>query len=155
MPSQNDDLRDLHFSSIFNSNRWRELARQALDDRPLSPDDGLAILRSDDRELLDLLAAAYLVRHRWFGNRVDLNFLINAKSGLCGEDCGYCSQSRVSKAEIARYPLVSAEEVLEGADKPPSGRPKPTAPSFPAARPSIGNSTPSGKSFRRSRPSWD
>ena len=61
------------------------------------------------------MAAAYRVRHRWFGNRVHLNFLINAKSGLCGEDCGYCSQSRVSKAEIPRYPLVTAEQILDGA----------------------------------------
>jgi biotin synthase len=97
------------------SNRWRELAQRALEDKPLAPDQGLAVLRCGDEELLDLLAAAYLVRHRWFGNRVDLNYLINAKSGLCGEDCGYCSQSRVSKAEIRRYNLVTAEQVLEGA----------------------------------------
>ena len=81
----------------------------------ISPEEGLAVLRAADEELLDLLAAAYRVRHRWFGNRVDLNFLINAKSGLCSEDCGYCSQSRVSKAEIAHYPLVTAERVLDGA----------------------------------------
>ncbi len=79
------------------------------------PDEGLAVLRSGDEELLDLLAAAYRVRHRWFGNRVELNFLVNAKSGLCSEDCGYCSQSRVSKAEIPRYPLLGAEEILDGA----------------------------------------
>ena len=52
---------------------------------------GLAV--ADDRELPDSLAAAYRVRIAWFGNRVHLNFLINAKSGHCGEDCGYCSQS--------------------------------------------------------------
>ena len=32
----------------------------------------------------------------YFGNRVQLYFLMNAKSGLCPEDCGYCSQSKVS-----------------------------------------------------------
>ncbi len=46
---------------------------------------------------------------------MSLNFLINAKSGLCGEDCGYCAQSRVSQAEISRYPLVTAEQILAGA----------------------------------------
>ena len=86
---------------------------------PLDADEGLALLRSADEELLDLLVAAYRVRHFWFGNRVDLNFLINAKSGLCGEDCGYCSQSRVSKAEIPRYNLVTAEEI---ARRRPHGR---------------------------------
>lgn len=95
--------------------RWQNLADRALDDQPLSPDDGLAVLRSEDAELLDLLAAVYRVRRRWFGNEVRLNYLINAKSGHCGEDCGYCAQSRVSKAEIARYHLVDADEIVEGA----------------------------------------
>jgi len=94
---------------------WHRLATRVLEGHRLSAEEGLAILRSPDEELLDLLAAAYRVRHRWFGNRVHLNFLINAKSGACGEDCGYCSQSRVSKAEIPRYALVDEEEILAGA----------------------------------------
>lgn len=94
---------------------WHELAGRVLDGHRLTPDQGRAILQSDDAELLDLLAAAYRVRRRWHGNRVDLNFLINAKSGHCSEDCGYCSQSRVSKADIPRYRLLTAEEIREGA----------------------------------------
>jgi biotin synthase len=46
---------------------------------------------------------------------VQLYFLMNAKSGLCPEDCGYCSQSKVSEAEIPRYNLLSADKLLEGA----------------------------------------
>jgi biotin synthase len=94
---------------------WHELAARVLDGHQLTADEGLAVLRSDDDELLDLLAAVYRVRRRWFGNRVNLNYLINAKSGHCGEDCGYCSQSRASKAEIPRYHLVTADELREGA----------------------------------------
>jgi len=94
---------------------WHDLADRVLNGHPLTPDEGLSILRSHDDDLLELLAAAYRVRRRWFGNRVDLNFLINAKSGHCGEDCGYCSQSRVSKADIPRYRLMTAEQVLDGA----------------------------------------
>ena len=104
-PSQNDD----------GHHGWHDLAARVLDGHSLSADEGLAVLESADEELLDLLAAAYRVRRRWFGNRVQLNFLINAKSGQCGEDCGYCSQSRVSQAQIARYRLVGAEQVLDGA----------------------------------------
>ena len=95
--------------------RWQDLADSVLDGRPLTGDEALAILRCPDCQLLDLLAAAYRVRHARFGNRVHLNYLINAKSGRCGEDCGYCSQSRVSRAEIARYDLVSPQQILEGA----------------------------------------
>jgi biotin synthase len=103
------------FPVISATCRWCELAENMLDGRRLTPDKGLAMLRCPDEELLDLLVAAYRVRHFYHGNRVNLNFLINAKSGLCGEDCGYCSQSRVSKADIPRYSLVTADEVLDGA----------------------------------------
>jgi biotin synthase len=95
--------------------RWHQLADRVLEGYVLTEQDGLAILRSDDRDLLDVLSAAYRVRYRWFGNRVHLNLLINAKSGLCSEDCGYCSQSRVSTAEIPKYRLVGGEEILAGA----------------------------------------
>ena len=43
------------------------------------------------------------------------NFLINAKSGMCGEDCAYCSQSKVSKAEINKYDLLGEDKILDGA----------------------------------------
>jgi biotin synthase len=95
--------------------RWSALGERVLAGHRLDEKEGLAVLRSPDAELLDVLAAAYRVRHRWFGNEVRLNFLINAKSGLCSEDCGYCSQSRVSQAEIPRYNLVDPRQILAGA----------------------------------------
>ena len=55
-------------------------------------------------------------RHYW-GNRVRLHFLLNAQSGLCPEDCGYCSQSKVSAAEIDKYPMLARERILEAADR--------------------------------------
>ena len=81
----------------------------------LTLDEGLAILRSPDDELLDLLAAAFRIRRHTFGRTVQLYFLMNAKSGLCPEDCGYCSQSKVSEAEIPRYNLLNAEKLLDAA----------------------------------------
>jgi biotin synthase len=81
----------------------------------LTPAQAMSVLESPDEELLDLLAAVYRVRRRWFGNEVQLYFLMNAKSGLCPEDCSYCSQSKVSEAEIPRYNLLSREKLLDGA----------------------------------------
>ncbi|MEE8452600.1 MAG: biotin synthase BioB [Thermoguttaceae bacterium] len=94
---------------------WHAMAMAVLDGHRLDRDEGISILRCGDEQLLELLAAAYRVRYRRFGNRVHLNFLINAKSGKCGEDCGYCSQSRVSRAEIPKYDLLSEEKLLDGA----------------------------------------
>ncbi|MEN6557036.1 MAG: biotin synthase BioB [Thermoguttaceae bacterium] len=94
---------------------WCELAENVLDGHRLTPAEGLGILRAADEELLDLLVASYRVRHYYFGRRVDLNFLVNAKSGLCGENCSYCAQSCVSTADIPHYKLISPDEILEGA----------------------------------------
>ncbi len=91
------------------------LAEQVAAGRQLSQSEGLAILRTPDERLLELLAAAYWLRRRRHGNRVHLNVLLNAKSGLCSEDCGYCSQSRVSQAEINRYRIVQADEIVAAA----------------------------------------
>lgn len=102
-------------STTASPDRWRRLAARVLEGQRLAEEEALAVLRARNEELLDVLAAAYAVRTRWFGNRVQLNFLVNAKSGLCGEDCSYCSQSRVSQAEIRRYRVLDADRVFDGA----------------------------------------
>jgi biotin synthase len=94
---------------------WQDLASRSLQGEALSEAEALAILRAPDEELLDILAAAYRVRRKYFGNTMQLYFLMNAKSGLCPEDCHYCSQSKVSEAEIPRYNILSREKLLDGA----------------------------------------
>src|SRR5262245_43788149 len=94
---------------------WHELADRVLSGHRLIADEALSILRSTDEDLLDLLAAAYRIRRTYFGNRVQLYFLVSAKTGLCPEDCGYCSQSKVSTADIPHHNLLSGEKLLDGA----------------------------------------
>lgn len=94
---------------------WSTLAERVLGGHLLSRDEAVAVLRSPDEELLDVLAAAYRVRRRHFGNRMHLNLLVNARSGRCGEDCGYCSQSKVSTADIPKYDLIDDAQILDGA----------------------------------------
>ena len=95
--------------------RWHDLAQRVLDGHRIDRAEALAVLESPDVELLDLIAACYRVRHRYWGNTVQLYFLMNAKSGLCPEDCGYCSQSKVSQAEIPVYNLLSESKLLDAA----------------------------------------
>src|SRR4249920_3437069 len=94
---------------------WNALADRSLAGELISRDDALAVLRAPDEELLEQLAAAYRVRRHHFGNRVRLHFLLNAQSGLCPEDCHYCSQSAVSTAEIDTYRLLPETQLIEGA----------------------------------------
>ena len=94
---------------------WQLLADRVLAGDLVTEAGALAILRSPDEELLDLLSAAYKLRRHYFGTTVQLYFLMNAKSGLCPEDCHYCSQSKISQAEIPRYNLLSRDKLLDGA----------------------------------------
>jgi len=94
---------------------WQQLADDALAGDTISTEQALAVLECPDDELLDLMAAAYRVRRQWFSNEVQLYFLMNAKSGLCPEDCSYCSQSKISEAEIPRYNLLNRDKLLDGA----------------------------------------
>ncbi|MEX0979081.1 MAG: biotin synthase BioB [Pirellulales bacterium] len=103
------------FCPPTTSSTWQALAQRVLGGHRLDTGEALAILSSGDEELLDVLSAAYSIRRRYFGNKVQLYFLISAKTGLCPEDCGYCSQSKVSSADIPHYNLLSAEKLLAGA----------------------------------------
>ena len=86
---------------------WNALADRSLAGELITRDEALAVLNAPDEALLDQLAAAYRVRRHHYGNRVRLHFLLNAQSGLCPEDCNYCSQSAVSTAEIEKYPFMA------------------------------------------------
>jgi len=93
-----------------------ELAGKALARELPSRAEALKVLTSPDDELLDVVAAAFKVRLRYFGRRVKLNYLVNIKSGLCPEDCFYCSQRLGSAADVLKYTWLKPEEVLESAE---------------------------------------
>ena len=69
------------------------------------------MLRADDG-LLDLVAAAARLRRAHFGNTVKVNYLVNLKSGLCPEDCHYCSQRLGSRADILKYTWLKDDEAV-------------------------------------------
>ena len=93
------------------------LAEKSLQGEILTREEMASVLHTPEERLPELLQAAFRVRHHYFGKRVRIHMLMNAKSGLCPEDCHYCSQSSVSTAPIDKYPLVSREKLVEGAVK--------------------------------------
>lgn len=96
---------------------WNDLADRSQAGELLTHEEAHAVLRAPDEVLLDQLAAAYQVRRHYWGNRVRLHFLLNAQSGICPEDCHYCSQSKISTAEIEKYPLIAKEKILSAAGR--------------------------------------
>ncbi|WP_331766714.1 biotin synthase BioB [Embleya sp. NBC_00896] len=92
------------------------LVNKALRRETPSRQEALAILTGED-ELLDVVTAGSRVRRHFFGRRVKLNTIINMKSGLCPEDCSYCSQRLGSDAEILKYSWITPEEAATTADQ--------------------------------------
>ena len=92
------------------------LTAKALDRELPARNEALAVLASSDDDLLDVVAAAFRVRQRYFGRRVKLNFLVNVKSGMCPEDCYYCSQRLGSGAGVLKYSWLKPEDVLASAE---------------------------------------
>jgi biotin synthase len=100
-----------------NPSSFHPFTEKAIAGIVLTRDEARSVLKTPDERLLELLDAAYAVRHRYFGRKVRLQMLLNAKSGACQEDCGYCSQSKISTADIDQYGLLSKAEMVEGAQR--------------------------------------
>ena len=96
---------------------YASLAERVLNGHTLMDGEALSILDSPDEDLLPLLHASYAIRKTCFGNKVKLNMIMNTKSGLCSENCGYCAQSIVSTAPIEKYAMMKQEEIIAGAER--------------------------------------
>lgn len=63
--------------------------------------------------LAELIITANRIRHEETSSKLELCNIMNAKSGLCGEDCKFCAQSLRHKTQIPRYPLKAKDEMLK------------------------------------------
>ncbi|RYG70986.1 biotin synthase BioB [bacterium] len=95
---------------------FQNLAEKALRDEILTRDEARSVLCASDDQLDEILEAARTVREAYHGRRVKLCLLLNAQSGICPEDCGYCSQSKISTAPVQKYKLLPADKIIERAN---------------------------------------
>lgn len=103
--------------AVSAAQRAFDWADRSLAGEELSREEAHAILAWPDEDLLTLISAAFKVRMAHFGKRVRLNYLLNIQSGICAEDCGYCSQSSVSDAPVEKFKLLTAAEVEAAAER--------------------------------------
>lgn len=99
---------DTRLSGIVDRALWRKTPRH---------DDLSWLLAATDSDTMAIVSAVSKIRFRNFSNRVKLNFLLNIKSGLCPEDCRYCSQARGSTAAIPTYPVVDRATFMSAAQR--------------------------------------
>ena len=82
----------------------------------ITPEEALALGELEDRaEIEALIERAWRERVERFSDSTDMCSLVNAKSGGCAEDCGFCAQSRFAEADTPMHAMMSPEQILEHA----------------------------------------
>ena len=82
----------------------------------ISKEEALELGRMEDRADIEaLVERAWSARVENFGDSTDMCSLVNAKSGGCAEDCGFCAQSRFAEAATPMHAMMSPEQILEHA----------------------------------------
>src|SRR6201995_1985051 len=80
----------------------------------ITPAEALALgALTDPAEIEALVERAWEVRRENFGDSTDMCSLVNAKSGGCAEDCGFCAQSRYADADTVMHAMMEPEQILE------------------------------------------
>src|SRR3954466_9237889 len=82
----------------------------------ITREEALALGEIEDHaEIEALVERAWRARAEHFGDATDLCSLVNAKSGGCAEDCGFCAQSRFAEAQTPMHAMMEPEQILEHA----------------------------------------
>src|SRR5436190_649601 len=82
----------------------------------ISPQEALSLGEIEEHaEIEALVDRAFAARLDRFGDSTDMCSLVNAKSGGCAEDCGFCAQSRYAEADTPMHSMMSPEQILEHA----------------------------------------
>ncbi|MBO4630370.1 MAG: radical SAM protein, partial [Lentisphaeria bacterium] len=92
-----------------------ENAYKVLNGDALTRAEALALAEQiEGEDILDLISLANKVRHK-FAGPVKACSILNAKSGLCRQNCRFCAQAEAHHTGIETYPLLSKEEILDAA----------------------------------------
>ena len=97
--------------------RVRQIGERVLAGGAIAFEEAVELFERSDYDVHELFHVANRLRLNWFGNRIHLCSIVNAKSGNCPEDCGFCSQSARHATEIQKYGLMSTEEMVKAARK--------------------------------------
>ncbi|HEY8625136.1 MAG TPA: biotin synthase BioB [Solirubrobacteraceae bacterium] len=82
----------------------------------IDPPEALRLGELEDHgEIEALVQRAWDARVQRFGDSTDMCSLVNAKSGGCAEDCGFCAQSKYAEADTPLHAMMEPEQILEHA----------------------------------------
>src|ERR671919_1327601 len=82
----------------------------------ITPDEALRLGELEAHADIEaLVERAWQARTERFGDSTDMCSLVNAKSGGCSEDCGFCAQSRYAEADTPMHAMMEPDQILEHA----------------------------------------
>ena len=64
------------------------------------------------QDIVSLAYSANVITRKFNGYSIDVESLLNAKSGKCPEDCSFCAQSSFYNTKISKYPLLPKQVVI-------------------------------------------
>lgn len=103
---------------VLTAQSISELKDRVLQGGEITYEEAISLIDIENSELFETLrAAAHEITLTFHSNKAGLCSLINAKSNLCGEDCGFCAQSVRFETSVARYELLQPEIIIEAAKK--------------------------------------
>jgi biotin synthase len=82
----------------------------------ITRDEALQLGELEDHASIEaLVQRAWEARVERFADSTDMCSLVNAKSGGCAEDCGFCAQSKYAESETPMHAMMEPEQILEHA----------------------------------------
>jgi biotin synthase len=87
--------------------------KKVINGNTISFDEAERLILTDN--LVKLADSANLITRKFSQDCVDVETLLNAKSGNCPEDCSFCAQSSIYETGITKYPLLPDQIILDKA----------------------------------------
>src|SRR3989339_258465 len=92
-------------------------ANKVLKGREIGWQEAQRLMAVGEEDLYSLFNAAYRIRRKFRGKKVELCAITNARSGGCSEDCAFCAQSSWHKTKVPLYPLLEPDEIYRRAKR--------------------------------------
>ncbi|MBI5893844.1 MAG: biotin synthase BioB [Deltaproteobacteria bacterium] len=92
-----------------------DLEKKVFAGQDISYEDGCRLINLPDNRIFDILASTEKIRSHFKGAEVNLCSIVNAKSGLCQEDCSFCSQSSFYNTDVKTYPMLNSKSIIDAA----------------------------------------
>lgn len=91
----------------------KSIKQRVLNGYNINKDDALQLYNAEDINLL--CDAADEIMTHFIGRKVDSCSIVNARSGMCGEDCKWCAQATRFKTGCKTYNFIDEDNVMAAA----------------------------------------